>query len=309
MKFLAVVNPLAAGGKGLAAISRLRVALDRTGHSCQWKITDSLSDIQSSILAASESGVGGVLIVGGDGTISHALPALLKTDLPVGIIPCGRGNDFARNVGLPLEMVEAATFPDRPVTRMVDIATVNDRPFASVACLGFDARVNELANKPHRIFKGRSVFIYSVLRALRDFEPFEVDMTIDNDTWRGSIMMAAIANGSCYGGGMRIAPQADMEDGLLNICIIRKTRKWTLLKELPSVFRGTHTDHPDVLMLTGKRIRITSVTKQAVFADGEPITHLPLICTVGKHYLKILQPHIQMLIGGEHAQRSRQAYR
>ena len=309
MKLLVMVNPLAGGGRTLSVVPRLKTVFERSGHCCQWRITGSVADIQSLIVAASKSGIDGVLIAGGDGTISYALPALLKTDLPVGIIPCGRGNDFARNLGLPLDIAEAACFPRQPVTRMVDIATVNEKPFASVACVGFDARVNELANKPHRIFKGRSVFVYSVLKALKSFEPFAIDVSIDNDRWKGAIMMAAIANGGCYGGGMRIAPEADLEDGLLNICIVRKTSKWTFLKNFPRVFRGQHINHPDVLMLTGRKIEITSVSRQAVFADGERISHLPLICAVGKHHLKILYPRIQTPKGGEHAQRSRQARR
>lgn len=301
MTFLILVNPFSAGGKALAALPRVREVLDRAGHRFQWKITNCVTDMESSIVSAADSGVDGVLLVGGDGTLSHALPALLKADLSVGIIPCGRGNDFARNLGLPLDAAKAAHFTDRPEICRIDIATANEKPFGSVACLGFDAYVSELARMPHKIFRGRAIFVYSVLKALGSFNPFEINMTIDNMAWKGPIMMVALANGSCYGGGMNIAPKADMTDGLLNICIIRKTKKSTLLKEFPNVFNGKHIDHPDVVMLTGQSVRVTSLSEQAVFADGEPVTRLPLTCTVGKHYLKVIQPCMKMLKGGNHA--------
>jgi diacylglycerol kinase family enzyme len=174
--------------------------------------------------------------------------------------------------------------------RSIDIPTANGIPYASVACLGFDARVNELANKPHKYFTGRSVYIYAVLKTLKSFEPFNVSISNGRNVWHGSIMMAAVANGCCYGGGMKIAPEADMEDGLLNICIVRKTGKWTLVKEFPRVFKGKHTEHPNVITLTGRTITITSEKEQKVFADGENISQLPLTCSISNNRLNILQP-------------------
>jgi YegS/Rv2252/BmrU family lipid kinase len=290
VKLLALVNPHASAGKTLRLLPQLRTAVSRTSHSFDWRVTQSPGEVQSAITDAAQSGMDGVILVGGDGTVSSALPTLLGTDLPVGIIPSGRGNDFARNIGIPLNPRHAAVYPDQPDMRSIDIPTANGVPFGSIACLGLDARINEIASRPIRFFPGRSAFVYATLKAMRRFEPFDVTATLDGHVWHGTIMMAAVANGPNYGGGMKIAPEADMADGRLNLCIVLRTGRWTMLKEFPKVFKGTHTNHPNVIAVSARAVRITSTAGQRVFADGENIGQLPLTCSIGEHHLNILQP-------------------
>ncbi|UCG61747.1 MAG: diacylglycerol kinase family lipid kinase [Candidatus Zixiibacteriota bacterium] len=290
MRFLSIINPFASRGRALKLLPRLQSIVARTNHTFDWRVTQSSDEMQAVIADAAQSGIDGVILVGGDGTVSSALPALLSTGLPLGVIPCGRGNDFVRNAGLPLNPLHAAVYPDRPEIRSIDIPAANGRPFGSIACLGLDARINELANKPVKYFPGRSAFVYATLKAMRHFEPFDVTVTLDGHVWHSTIMMAAIANGPSYGGGMKIAPKANMEDGRLNLCIVRRTGKWTMLKEFPGVFKGKHTQHPNVISLSAKAVTITSETDQKVFADGENIGQLPLTCSIGEHHLNIMQP-------------------
>lgn len=290
MRFLAIINPFASKGKALKLLPRLQSVVAHTNHTFDWRVTRSPSEMQSAITDAAQSEIDGVILVGGDGTVSSALPTLLSTGLPMGVVPCGRGNDFVRNAGLPLNARDAVVYAGRPEVRSIDIPTANGVPFASIACLGLDARINELANRPIRLFPGRSAFVYATLKALTAFEPFDVTVTLNGHVWHSSIMMAAIANGPSYGGGMKIAPKANMEDGRLNLCIVRRTGKWTMLKEFPGVFKGKHTNHPNVVSISAKDVTITSETDQKVFADGEMIGQLPLTCSIGEHHLNILQP-------------------
>ena len=290
MKLLVIINSKAGGCKAKNILPGLKQILSNGSHQYSWYVTNTPQEMNQVILDETEKGIDGVLIAGGDGSISSALPIILKTGLPFGIIPCGRGNDSARNAKLLNEPEISALFPENPDSIKIDIPTANNIPFASVACLGFDALVNELANKPHRFLNGPSIYIWSVFKAFKSFKPFEVEINIDNDIWKGPIMMAAIANGPYYGGGMNIAPEAEIDDGFLNLCIIRKMSKWTLLKEFPKVFRGNHTSHPDVIMKKGKIITVKSNLTQKIYADGEHISQLPLTCSIGEHSIRLLKP-------------------
>jgi len=128
------------------------------------------------------------------------------------------------------------------------------------------------------------------LKALKNFRPFEVEITIDDLTWRQRVMMVSVANAPFYGGGMKIAPDANMNDGVFDICIVQEISKFELLQQFPKVFKGTHIFHPRVLMKTGKKIRLVSDENREIFADGEYVGSLPGECTIGNQKIQIMTP-------------------
>jgi diacylglycerol kinase family enzyme len=160
----------------------------------------------------------------------------------------------------------------------------------AVAYVGFDAEVNKLANDRRGYFGGTLGYIVCVFKALRNFRPFEVEITIDDLTWRERVMMVTVANAPFYGGGMKIAPEAIMNDGLLDICIVKEISKLELLWEFPKVFKGTHIYHPRIMMKSGRRIRLTSDEPRKIFADGEYVGHLPADCIIGDQTIRIMSP-------------------
>jgi YegS/Rv2252/BmrU family lipid kinase len=292
MKISAIINPLASAGKAYRLLPYLKKITSDSNHRFEWQIINSKEKMGSAILSAKSRGYDTVLIAGGDGTLSNALPYIIKSNLPLCYLPCGRGNDFARNVGIPLDIKKALNYPDEPKIKWVDLPTVNEVPFGSTAYIGVDTKVTELANKPNRLFKGKIGYNFYVLKALFNFEPFEIEIKTDNDIWRGRIMMVVIANGSDYGGGMKIAPDAVIDDGILNLCIVKETSKLKLIRQFPKVFSGKHITDPNVILKSGKQITIKANRHYKVFADGEYIEDLPVTITIKQQSLPVILPKL-----------------
>jgi len=290
MKILVVTNPVAGGGKTLRFLPKIKRWLSGSVHEFLFEITESAAEMRSRILNASAQGIDAILLSGGDGTVHQALPAIAETDLPFGFLPCGRGNDFARNIGLTMDLKNNCSLLSDPSFQKLDLPSVNQVPFVSIAYVGFDAEVNHLANRQKGYFDGTLGYIVCVLKALRNFKPFNVEMTIDDEAWRGRVMMVSVANAPFYGGGMKIAPDAKMNDGVLNICIVKEISKLELLQQFPKVFQGTHISHPRIMMKTGQRIKIRSEEQREIFADGEYAGSLPAECTIGDQTVRILSP-------------------
>ncbi len=291
MRILVVINPLAGRGKALRLLPRIKRWLSRFPHDLRYEVTSTPEEMRNRILKASEDGIEAILLSGGDGTVHQALPAIVKTGLPFGYLPCGRGNDFARNMGLPPDLKRNCCFPSIPPIRRVDLPSLNQTtPFVAIAYVGFDCEVNRLANEHQGYFSGALGYTLCLLRALSRFQPFEVEITIDGQTWRERVMMISVANAPFYGGGMKIVPQAVMDDGRLDLCIVKEISKLELLRQFLKVFKGTHIHHPKILTTTGRNIRITSKEAREVFADGEPAGWLPLECTIGDRTIEVLTP-------------------
>jgi YegS/Rv2252/BmrU family lipid kinase len=290
MKILVVTNPVAGGGKTLRLLPRIKRWLSGSVHEFFFVIPESPAEMHSNILNASAQGIDAILLSGGDGTVHHALPAIVETDIPFGFLPCGRGNDFARNIGLTMDLKNNCSLLSDPSFHRLDLPSVNQVPFVSIAYVGFDAEVNHLANHQKGYFDGTLGYIVCVLKALRNFKPFNVEMTIDDEAWRGRVMMVSVANAPFYGGGMKIAPDAKMNDGRLDVCIVKEISKLELLQQFPKVFKGTHVSHPRIMMKTGQRIKILSEEQREIFADGEPAGTLPAECTIGDQSVRILSP-------------------
>jgi YegS/Rv2252/BmrU family lipid kinase len=212
----------------------------------------------------------------------------VETNLPFGFLPCGRGNDFARNIGLTTNLRTNCALPSNPLFHQFDLPTINNIPFVAVAYVGFDAEVNRLANDGKGYFGGTLGYIVCVLKALKNFIPFEVEITIDDHTTKERVMMVTVANAPFYGGGMKIAPEAKMNDGVLDICIVKEISKFELLQQLPKVFKGTHVFHPRIMMKTGQRIKLVSDEHREIFADGEYAGNLPAECMIGNRKVKVM---------------------
>lgn len=290
MKILAIVNPQAAGGKTLRLLPKLQRWLSETSHQLTWSVTLSAEEMRGEILAALPKGMTAVLLIGGDGTIHEALPALREVNLPFGLIPCGRGNDFARNIGLSLDPRRNCLLGEGLHEFLIDLPMVNGQPFGSIACTGFDALVNRLARDKKGYLGGTPGYVICVLKALRAFQSFEIGIAIDDFFWQGKVMMVAVANGPFYGGGMKIAPHAKMDDGLFEVCVIKEISKRELIREFPKVFRGAHVSHPRCLIRCGKTVKISSPEEREVFADGEHVSNLPVLCSMGERKISVLLP-------------------
>jgi diacylglycerol kinase (ATP) len=290
MKILVITNPTAGDGKTLRLLPKIKHWLSWSIHEFSYSTTRCPDEMRSEIIKAPAQGIDALLLIGGDGTVHQALPAIAEAKIPFGFLPCGRGNDFARNIGLPSNLKKSCSLPSNPSFHQVDLPRINNIPFVAIAYVGFDAEVNRLANDKKGYFGGTLGYIVCVLKALRNFRPFKVEITVDDDTWSESVMMVTVANAPFYGGGMKIAPDANMNDGIFDICIVQEISKLELLQQFPKVFKGTHIFHPRIITKTGKKIVLMSDEDREVFADGEYAAQLPAEFTMGNQKIQIMSP-------------------
>ena len=233
-----------------------------------------------------------IVIGGGDGTISKALPQLLKLQCPFAVLPLGTANDFARTLGLPANPFKAAEIALSGREHRIDIGLVNDWPYLNVASVGIASRV---ANAQSKELKRRwHVFAYFIglIRALRDLQPFFVKIDLDgNPVWSGPVYQVSVGNGRFHGGGLTVAEDAAIDDGKLNLYLINPGRFWQLFASFMHLKFGL--SKPEVLR---QRSAVTAILHtdrpRSVNADGELVTETPATFRVCSAALTVMVPRI-----------------
>jgi diacylglycerol kinase (ATP) len=221
------------------------------------------------------AGVDALVVCGGDGMVNIGIQALAGTDIPLGIIPAGTGNDVARYFDIPRK--DPATAAERVIAgevRTVDLARCHDRYYMTVMAAGFDAVVNERANRMTWP-RGQMRYNLATLAELRTFEPLPYILELDGTVMHTSAMLVAIGNGPSFGGGLRIAEGAVLDDGLLDVVVIKPLGKFELVRTYPKLFKGTHITHPQY---EHHRVRRVTVAAPGIvgYADGERFGSLPM---------------------------------
>ncbi len=290
---LVIVNPAAGGGRARRAVPWIRDRL-RTRSDAAIAVTSRPGEIEELASAARDRGHARVIAVGGDGTVQEAINGLLSNGDPIelGIVPLGSGNDLARSLGLPSGLEPGWRSAVGHATRRVDVAQARNgdgrsRWFASAGGIGFDAQV--AARMAERAWwqSGRAGYLATTLVELQRFRNQAVSITIDGQTMGDSVLFVAFANGPYYGGGMRIAPAARLDDGLLDVCTVGDISRLTAVRQLPNLYRGTHVRHPRVTMGRGREVRIEGESSTLVHLDGEPFGSLPLKVSVGERTIAV----------------------
>lgn len=270
-----LINPTS--GKGRAG-RMLDEALPRF-RAAGWQTTALTSRSANDALDLARVAVGerpDVLVVcGGDGMVNLALQSAAGTGVPVGVLPAGTGNDFARSLDVPLG--DGAAAAERIVagrTRTIDLARIGDRLFGGVLAAGFDAVVNERANRM-RWPKGQMRYNLATLTELRTFRPLRYVLELDGVERHLEAMLVAVGNGPSFGGGLRITHGAELDDGLLDVVLIKPVSRLELVRTFPRLFDGSHVHHPQY-----EHHRVQKVTVACAgivgYADGERFGPLPL---------------------------------
>lgn len=289
-----VINPTAGKGQAAVTVPGLMDDLRARGHDLVDLSGDSAGIALSRARAAVTAGTIDVLAVaGGDGMVHLGVNACAGTDVPLAIIPLGTGNDLANALGLAVGDLNAATtMIDAGRVRRIDAVRRPEdvsRPwFGGVLCGGFDSIVNARANL-WRWPRGQMRYNLAVLRELPTFRSIPYVLEIDGNRITTSAMLVIVANGPSYGGGMKVAPDAKLDDGLLDVIILHEIKRAELLKVFPSVFSGAHVDHPAVEMHRARHVHLAAKGITA-FADGEPFAPLPLTCEVVPGALQVIVP-------------------
>jgi diacylglycerol kinase (ATP) len=282
-----LTNPTSGKGRGAklraAALARLRGA-GLVVRDLQGRDAAEALDLARQCVA---DAVDALVVCGGDGMVHLAVQAVATTGTPLGIIPAGSGNDVARYFGLPRKQpLEAADRIVAGTTRTVDLARSGSQYFVTVLAAGFDAVVNERANRMTWP-RGQMRYNLATLAELRVFEPLPYTLQLDDRMVSLEAMLVSVGNGPSFGGGLRITEGAVLDDGLLDVVIIKPISKPDLIRTYPKLFKGTHVRHPQY-----EHHRVRSVTVAApgivTYADGERFGPLPLTVECAPGALTVL---------------------
>jgi len=274
--WLLLINPKSGNGRGNKVGKLVKQELKALGIGYIDVSADSAQESQENLkskLRESQE-FEGLFLIGGDGTVNLAVQELVGSDLGLALIPAGTGNDFARTLNLKLknpEQLISHYLSSQP--SLIDVGKVGEKYFVDVLSTGFDSMVNERANAMKRI-KGRAKYNVSILMVLSTFKPKSYRFSIDGFSFESKAMLIAVSNGICYGGGMKVTPDAKIDDGLFDILILSPVSKLEFLKVFPKVFSGMHTTHPAVKISRGRSVEIDS--DAVAYADGEQVGPLPV---------------------------------
>lgn len=283
-----IVNVSAGGGRAAKLLPEYEAALRARGIPFR---TDHTEDLPHAGTLAREAAAAGEIAaaLGGDGIVGAVAEALRESDGLLAVLPGGRGNDFARVLGIPKDPDAAVGVIAQGVERRLDLGEVDGRTFVGIASCGFDSDANRIANEA-KLVRGNLVYLYAALKALWQWRPADFVLEADGKEWTLRGYSVAVANSKAYGGGMFIAPHAELDDGLLDVVSTRDVSKLRFLSQLPKVFKGTHVENPEVLEFRAAEIRITASRPFVMYADGDPIGVLPATVRAVPGALRVLCP-------------------
>jgi YegS/Rv2252/BmrU family lipid kinase len=287
-RYLLLVNPSAGAGRAQELLPRVVAAMKAAGLEFRTVTTTGMEHGCEEAVAAAEAGEVPV-VLSGDGLIGQVGGRLAGTRATMGLIPGGRGNDLARVLEISDEPEDAVAVLAGGATREIDVGEVNGQRFLGIASCGFDSDANRIANEAKWV-KGRLVYAYAALRALAAWKPATFTVDTDGDRHVVTGYTVAAANNKCYGGGMYAAPDAELDDGLLDVGATGNVGKLRFLSGLSKVFEGEHLEALEVQVWRAAEVRIEADRPFAVYADGEHISDLPATVRVLPRALRLIVP-------------------
>lgn len=285
-KLVLLLNPAAAGGRAARLLPEARRELDALG--LQHRVVETRDMAHASQAAREAAADETVVAMGGDGLVG-ALASVVRGRVPLGVLPAGRGNDFARELRIPFDIPGASRVLAQGVERTLDLGEANGKPFICIASTGFDSEANRIANEA-RFVKGNLVYAYAAIRALISWRRARFSLKLDGleESLDGYTVVAA--NTRFYGGGMRVAPRADPTDGTLEVVLIGQTSKLRFLANLPKVFSAKHVELEGVKVFRAREVEIAADRPFDVYADGEILTSLPATVRVVPRAVRVIAP-------------------
>ena len=321
--FILIANPISGKGHARSIAEQAYAALTESGHKGQLVFTSASGDAIRFAREAVSDGIRSVIACGGDGTLHEVVNGIaMVPDVTLGVLPCGRGNDFAAAIGVPLKSDAAIATLLSGTPIRVDLGrcyqnspqlTVNSRQlkggvvepepsltdnrqlttdnyFITIATCGYDTEVSRRAAKGTPLFAGTASYAYAAVETLFYYEPPFVRLEGDFGVHEGPLLLAATGITNRYGGGFQIVPDARIDDGLFDVCIIRPVSSLTVLRLMVTLFWGGHVSHPAVSMHQTRTLTIETDTPLLLYADGEPMCETPATIEIIKAGLTVMAP-------------------
>jgi len=283
-----LVNPAAAGGRIVEKLPSLRAELERLGADFRVVETSSAEHARKEAAIAADGGET-VAAFGGDGLVGTLAGVMCGRESALAVLPGGRGNDFARVLGIPLDPVGAAAVAIHGTERVLDVGEANGKTFVGIAIVGLDSDVNRVANET-KLVSGNLVYFYAALRGLVQWRHATFEVTVNGDPHTFSGYSVAVANSKAYGGGMYAVPHAEPDDGRLEVMLTHAVSKPRIVRSILQSFKGAHVTSDHFTFLSGERVEISADRPFTVYADGDPIADLPVTITVVAGVLRVVVP-------------------
>ena len=288
MPLALLVNPASAGGKTMRLLPQVEQALDARRAVFRVQRTKGLEHGVEQALRAIEVGEVPV-VMSGDGLLGAVGGAMAGSETPLGIVPGGRGNDLARVLGVPNDPEDAVATLFSGHSRRIDVGEANGKRFLGIVSVGFDSEANRLANETS-FLRGNLVYAYAAVRTLLGWKPARFTIRVDEERMRLTGYSVSVANNKAYGGGMFIAPDAELDDGEFDIVTVGDVGKLRFVSNLPKVFKGTHVEKDEVRVFRAPHLELSASKPFPVYADGEHLTDLPASLRVLPRVLTVLVP-------------------
>ena len=286
-----VFNPTAGAGRSQKTLQLVEQHLKNNHVDYIVKETERKHHAKELAAAAVGKGYQGILSVGGDGTLLEIAHALHDTDETLGIIPAGTGNDFRIAVNVPKDPIAALDVILANHSRRVDIGQLSDgRFFLNVAGTGFDVDVIKNTNRVRRLFTGGFAYYLGIVMSIIGYRFITLKIIANGQTIERKVLLIAIANGKCYAGGLQVAPQSSVQDGLFQIVILNRIPKWKILVELPKLARGELEKISCAEQFSCSEITIDCDQEQTFNFDGEVFGKTPLTFSIRQNTLNVFCP-------------------
>lgn len=263
-----LVNPAAGRGAAHARFTDLRILASQAGAG--FVVSRDTADLAAQARRAAEDGVERLLVVGGDGTAHHAAQGLAGTPCALAMVPLGTGNDLAATLGVPRDLAAAVRYSLTAPVRRIDLIRVGEAVCIGYAGVGFDSEVARAVQEMRRVPQPL-VYPWAVISTLIRFQPPRMQVVHDGGVWEGRAMFANACNLPRLGGGMRLAPEARIDDGLLDLVIVKAIPRRTLLAVFPKVYAGKHVGHPAIEMIRTRKVCFTVDREMWIYGGGEPV--------------------------------------
>jgi len=283
-----IINPAAGAYSTHRKWPRIKQLLTHIGLSFEYQHTEGIGHAIELAQEAANNGFDFLVAVGGDGTVNEVANGIVTSKgsdrTRLGVVNTGTGSDFVRSLHIPRDYAQACPFLHSQQRLLIDVGFVeyykNNKPskrfFLNAAGVGFDAEVAEERLKLPRFFKGTIPYVYGLLKKLMGYKNKNVYLGVDGREEEQRVLSVVVANGCYFGGGMNVAPMAELGDGLLDVLTVGDFGKLELLKAFPTIYKGTHINHPKVRMEKSTKVTVRSEERLLVHADGEILGEGPV---------------------------------
>ena len=286
-----IFNPTAGDGRSIKTMQKVEQHLKDNNK--DFTVIETKYKEHASVIAKDAIGKGydGIISVGGDGTLLEIAQSLKDTDEILGAIPAGTGNDFREAIGVPADPIEALDIIIAGHSMRIDTGLLNGKKcFLNVAGTGFDVDVLKNTNKVRRFFTGGVAYYLGIVMSILGYKNLKLKIIADGEAIEREVLLIAVANGKCYGGGLRIAPNASVQDCLYNVVILNRIAKRRILVELPKLKRGELEKIDVAEQFTCREITIDCDEKQTFNIDGDIYGGTPMTFTLKPNSLNVFCP-------------------